>query len=106
MIARVRDRISTAVDKLTRGVRLGDHFLGLFVPFDQKGDGDAVRALAPAIMARLKKPPVCVLLDRACDNVSSASTQAGLSGPPSRLAIFAHPNEAESGFAVNPIPGE
>src|SRR5690348_16435450 len=102
MIERARLKLGTLLDGYTRRFRLADHFLGMFIPYDLRGDTDAVRALAPRILSRLKKPPACIMLSQAVDCVRSASLQAGLSNPPFRVVLFAHPNESENGFAINP----
>src|SRR5260370_10089419 len=102
MIERAKFRLGALFERVNRRFRLGDHFLGVFIPHDLKGDADAVRALAPGIIRRVRKPPICVLLSQVVDGVRSVSLQAGLSGPPLRVALFAHPNASESGFAINP----
>jgi hypothetical protein len=101
---RIKVRLGALLDSFTRRFRLGEHFLGVFIPDDLKGDADAVRALAPGVMRRVKAPPKCILLSASVDGVQAASRQAGLSGPPFRVALFAHPNDSETGFSVNPSP--
>ena len=95
-------RFNKFIDRITRRFRLADHFLAVFIPDDLRGNSDAVRALAPAIMGRIKAPPRHILLDQAVEDVQKASYQAGLSGIPFRVVLFAHPNDNENGFAINP----
>jgi hypothetical protein len=84
-----------------RGARLGDHFLVLFVPYEKHGPADAVEAIGRALQARLSRPPASIWLSSKLPSIQEAAQRAGLTAPPVRVVLFAHPNAAENGFLVN-----
>lgn len=98
----VSSRLRQFFDRISRRIRLGDHFLAIFIPHDLRGDLDAVQALAPNIMGRIKPPPRLLMLSEAVNGVQEASEKAGLPSVPLRMALFAHPNASENEFAINP----
>jgi hypothetical protein len=98
-------RFAARAVEIARRMRLGDHFLVLFIPYDKHGDGDAVAAIGRGVHGRIARPPASVWLSARCAGITDAAKSAGLSAPPVRVVLFAHPNAAENGFLINPAAG-
>ena len=76
--------------------------LVMLVPWHERGNADAVAALAPALKARFSRFPPLIVLDRALHHLKDALKSLAGRVAPKRIVLFAHPTDAHDGFAVNP----